>query len=363
MGKLVGFLVVLFLVFAGGYFLFWPTGLAPQAWVAPQDEGLTGDFVPNDLIARAQKMELSGRYGPEDIAIGVDGWLYTGVSDGSVIRVDPATGDFDILAITGGRPLGVEFDAGGNLLVADAYKGLVSIAMDGTVTILADQAGDGSIIGYADDVDVTPDGRIWFSDASTKFFPGDWGGTLEASVAEIWEHAGTGRILSYDPETGEMETHMTGLVFANGVAADPAGQFILVSETGKYRVLKYWLAGPEKGKTEVLVDNLPGFPDNINPDSAGGYFVGLVTPRSADVDAFAEKPLLRNILWRIPGFEDAAAPPPYSHLIRIDANGNVLETWQDPAGSYTDITGAVRGADGSIYVSSLQEGSIAHISP
>ncbi|MCI5047913.1 MAG: SMP-30/gluconolactonase/LRE family protein [Aquisalinus sp.] len=361
MGKVIGFLFVVTLVLAGAYFLLWPTGLSPKAWVAPQDKGLTGDFVPNDLIARAEQIDLSGRFGPEDIDIGADGLLYTGVSDGSIIKIDPRTGEFDIVAITGGRPLGVEFDDAGNLLVADAYKGLISVSSDGTVTVLADTADDGLVIGYADDVDIAPDGRIWFSDASTKFFPGQWGGTLEASIAEIWEHAGTGRVLSYDPASNSVTTHMTGLVFANGIAVDPAGQFVLVNETGKYRVLKYWLAGPKAGQTDVLIDNLPGFPDNINPDPAGGYFIGLVNPRSAEVDSYAEKPFMRNVLWRIPGFSDAAAPPPYSHLIRIDGNGNILATWQDPEGSYTDVTGAVRASDGSIYVSSLQEDSIARL--
>ncbi|MBU0989638.1 MAG: hypothetical protein KJ823_05555, partial [Proteobacteria bacterium] len=59
------------------------------------------------------------------------------------------------------------------MIVADAFRGLLSIAPDGTITELAVVA-DGVPIRYADDVDVAADGKIYFSDASTKFCAKDW---------------------------------------------------------------------------------------------------------------------------------------------------------------------------------------------
>ncbi len=357
--KVIGLLVLL----ATSYLLFWPTGLSPQAWVSPVDQGLTGEFVPNTRIKESRLIAIDGKKGPEDIAIGPDGLLYTGVHDGDILRIDPATGASEKFAETGGRPLGLEFDVAGNLIVADSIRGLLSITSAGSVNLLADKADDGSPLGYVDDLDIMPDGTIWFSDASTKFLPNDWGGTKAASVAEIWEGAGTGRVLTYDPVTGAVEIKITGLVFSNGVAVDPQGRFVLVNETGTYSVLKHWLVADKAGQTEVLIDNLPGFPDNINRDSGGGFFLGLVSPRSAEVDSLSEKPFVRNVLWRIPGFREAAVPVPYSHLVRFDENGQILETWQDPAGSYPDITGAVRAADGTVYASSLEADSIAALKP
>jgi ribose transport system permease protein len=35
----------------------------------------------------------------------------------------------------------------------------------------------------------------------------------------------------------------------------------------------------EKGKTEKVIDNLPGFPDNINLASDGNYWLALVGMR------------------------------------------------------------------------------------
>ena len=61
--------------------------------------------------------------------------------------------------------LGFDFDAEGNLIAADAIKGLLAIGPDRKVTVLADQVG-GDPIRYADAVVVARNGRIYFSDAS-----------------------------------------------------------------------------------------------------------------------------------------------------------------------------------------------------
>jgi len=61
--------------------------------------------------------------------------VYTGVGDGSILRVNPRTGSASVFANTGGRPLGVTFDASGErLYVADADRGLLSVSRDGKVS-------------------------------------------------------------------------------------------------------------------------------------------------------------------------------------------------------------------------------------
>lgn len=51
---------------------------------------------------------------------------------------------------------------------------------------------------------------------------------------------------------------LDGLWFANGVAVSPDQTFVVVAETARYRLQKYYLAGPKKGKSEVFVAGLPG---------------------------------------------------------------------------------------------------------
>ena len=57
--------------------------------------------------------------GPEDVVIDADGHLYTGLGDGRILR-SPRGGPPTVVADTGGRPLGVEVDADGGLVVCDA---------------------------------------------------------------------------------------------------------------------------------------------------------------------------------------------------------------------------------------------------
>ncbi len=351
------------LVLAIAYLCFWPTGLSPAAWDAPKDQGLGGAFAPNERLSNVQFIDLQDQAGPEDIALGPDGMLYTGVESGEILKINPTTNSISIFTDTKGRPLGLEFDQAGNLIVADFELGLISIDPTGTITVLASEAEDGSVLGYVDDLDILPDGKIWFSDASTKFISGMSESTKSSSVMEIWEGAGTGRVLVYDPETGKVQTMMENILFSNGIAAGPNGDYVLVNETGKYRVLRYWINGEKAGSTDVFIDNMPGFPDNINRDEAGGFLLGLVSPRSKEADSLSNKPFVRNVLWRLPGFADSATPKPFGHLVRLDTEGNVIETWQDPTGEIPDVTGGARMPDGSIYVSSLTAHKIAHISP
>ena len=156
--------------------------------------------------------------------------MYASTIDGIIVRLHPDGSGAADWADTYGRPLGMEFDAAGNLIVADALRGLLSVAADGSVTTLATEA-DGIPIRYANDLDLAPDGRIYFTDSSTKFAPIDWPGTYEAALLDIFEHGGHGRLLVYDPRTRSASTVLDGINYANGVAVAHDGSFVLVVET------------------------------------------------------------------------------------------------------------------------------------
>jgi len=348
--KIVGLLAIVLLA----YLFFWPVNIDPQTWDAPEDKGYVGAFASNTKLANLELMDIGDIHGPEDVASRtIDGELFLFVSsqDGLIRKINAATGAVTTLADTGGVPLGFEFDAADNLIVADAFKGLLSISPDGTVTTLTDTA-HGKPILYADDVDIGPDGVIYFSDASTKWGAEAIGQTMEASLYEIMEHSKTGRILAHDPNSGKTWTVMDDLSFANGVAMADQGNSILVNETGEYRIHKHWVAGPKKGQTEVIIDNLPGFPDNINPAPNGNFYVGIVSKRSDFLDTYSNSPFWRKLAWRLPAALQPKAED-YGFVFEMDRNGNVIQTWQDPKGAYPATTGAHNPGDGSLYISSL----------
>jgi len=100
-----------------------------------------------------------------------------------------------------------------------------------------------------------------------------------------------------------------------------------------------------------LLDNLPGYPDNLMRGRDGRIWVGLFRPRSAAADALAERPFVRKVLLRLPRFLLPVGAP-YGHVFAFDDAGRVVEDWQDPGGAYPETTGATETAD-RIYIQSL----------
>lgn len=349
-----------------GYLLFWPVAVDPVAWQSAPSIGYRGPFASNRALAAIERLPIDSAapaslHGPEAVALGSDGLLYFSTGEGWIVRHNPSSGDSQRWVEVGGRPLGLVFEAAGNLLVANAYLGLQSVSVGGSVTLLTNRV-DGRQIEYADDLDIGPDGTVYFSDASTKFGAKNNGGTYPASILDLLEHGGHGELLAYSPATGETRTLLRGLQFANGVAVSPEGDFVLVNETGANRITRYWLAGDRAGSSDIFIDNLPGFPDNIVRDS-DQFWVGLVSPRLPVLDKLANWPRVRQLLARLPEqFKPAAKH--YSHLFAIDSNGAVIQSLQDPAGGYHTVTGGLEVAAGSarwLYLTSLHERSLARL--
>lgn len=351
-----GLIAVLIALIA--YLLLWPVPVAPVAWQSTPSEGYVGVYAPNARLANLERHDILGRHGPEDAAIGNNGALYLTTGDGDILRRAPG-GQMTVFISGMGRPLGIEAAPDGALWVADAYRGLTRVTESGAELVLT-HTDDGQPILYANSLDFAPDGAIWLSDASTKFGAEASGGTLEASYLEILEHGRTGRIIRFDPATGEAKTMLSDLSFANGIAMGASGEWLLFVETGATAVRKLWINGPRAGEVEDLLTNLPGFPDNLKRDVAGGFLLGLVSKRAPAADIAAPYPILRKVLQRLPPALRPKAVS-YGFIVHLDENGVVTQTWQDPAAGYPLTTGAVRDTDGSLWITSLSAEWIAQL--
>lgn len=330
------------------YLLAWPVPIEPVAWDAPEDRGLADPFAPNDLLRGASAIDLNGHEGPEDASIGVDGRVYVTTRGGHILQVqNQQVREF---AFAGGRPLGVETDRHGSLIVANAYLGLQQIDRSGRVTTLLTEVGGRPLI-YANNLAIGPDGTIYFSESSSKFGAKSANGTYEASLLDIMEHGGHGRVFAFNPATGDVDVLMDKLNFANGVAVSRDGEFLLVSETGHYRVLKHWLTGDQAGFTEVLLENLPGFPDNLKSGAQGRFWLGLGAPRNQLLDRMSAYPAIRKLVQRLPAFLRPKAVPS-SHVIAFNGDGEVLMNLHDPAARYPTLTGVLE-TNRALYLTTL----------
>jgi len=366
MGRMLRIAGVLLLALVA-YLLFWPVPIEPLAWQPPAVPGYTGPHAPNDRLGAAQVVSVGAEVGPEHIDIGPDGKVYTGVLSGAVLRMNPDGSGLETVVNTGGRPLGFDFTADGQLVVADAFMGLLAIGADGSIEVLADEV-DGDPIRYADAVVIAADGLMYFTDASRRLAAREWG-TFRAALLDILEHSCTGRVLVYDPVSRTTSLVIGGLCFPNGVALSGDGRHLFIAETGEYRIWK--VAAAARGldarrlvaandpDARIIVDNLPGFPDNLTRSAEGRLWTGLTKPRSAAIDRMAGKPWLRAMTLRLPE-SMWPVPPVYGHVIAFDEDGRVVADLQDPDGRIAETSG-VTESGGRLYIHSLHAGAFGVI--
>lgn len=331
------------------YFFLWPVPIRPVPWEAPSNPGYTGVFAANERLSAMDTVSVRGERGPEAIAVDADGRMYFATGSGWIVRTDSVGANAERWANTGGRPLGMAFDGSGTLWVADAHRGLLSVSPSGSVLVMATQA-EGTPIRYADDLDVAPDGRVYLTDASTAFYPPHFD-ALQASILEVLEHRGSGRVLEYDPVSGRTAVIAAGLVFPNGLAITHDGTGLLVNEMGNYRVLRIERDGVARGAIQAVVTDLPGFPDNLTRGLDGRYWIALVSPRNALADWMSDKPMLRKMLLRLP---KAVRPGPvhYGHVIAVDSTWRIVANLQDPSGRLESLTHALE-TPGTLWLGSL----------
>jgi sugar lactone lactonase YvrE len=348
--------IVTLLVLLVLYFLLWPVPIKPVNWNAPITPGYVAPHEVNTKLANLKMISLGKEEGPEHIAIGKDEKLYTTVTSGNILRMNLDGSAQEVFVNTGGRVLGFDFDKAGNLIAADAVRGLLSISPDKKITLLTDKV-NGAPILYADAVIVAKSGKMYLSDASARFAPKDWGGTFEASVLDILEQSATGRILVYDPAKKTTDVVAKGFSFANGVALSQDEKTLFVNETGKYRVWKISVDARDMdiltsgNQAKVLLDNLPGYPDNLMRGLNGKIWLGFAKPRNPAIDKMAAQPLMRKLTLRLPRTM-WPVPKAYGHVIAFTEDGKVVADLQDPSGAYPETTGVTETAD-RLYIQSL----------
>ncbi|KAG2329336.1 hypothetical protein Bca52824_000516 [Brassica carinata] len=262
---------------------------------------------------------------PEDIAYHrAAGLIYTGCVDGWVKRVKVTESVNDSLVEdwvnTGGRPLGIAFGLHGEVIVADAYKGLLNISGDGKNTELLTDEADGVKFKLTDAVAVADNGVLYFTDASYKY-------NMRHFAFDILEGKPHGRLMSFDPVTRATRVLLKDLYFANGVSMSPDQTHLVFCETPMRRCSKYYI---NEERVEVFIQGLPGYPDNIRYDGEGHYWIAMPSGVTVLWKLAFRYPFLRKItgLAAKYGFEPMIFME-NAGVLEVDLDGKPMALFHD----------------------------------
>jgi strictosidine synthase len=287
-------IIVAVLAVALGLLAYGPGALSPQHFDPPApDPALDALFTdPAEPVRR----EAGDLYGPEDLEVGPDGRLYASLADGRImVREGPDI--WTEFANTSGRPLGLAFAPDGALFVADALRGLLRHGEDGGFEVWMADESEGGVLVFTDDLTVLEDGSIILTDASRRWGYGEY-------MNSFIEGEQTG-IVYRITAPNEYEALAEGFSFINGVDHDPETGLVYLNETWAGRI---WVLDPDTAVVDVLVDGLPGYPDNLefDPDT-DLIWVALPSRRAADLESLHPLPFVKRLLWR--WIQVAGLPP------------------------------------------------------
>lgn len=266
--------------------------------------GATTYWAPSDLLQTpAPKVHAHALDKVQRLAVGLGrrpvalmperpGSIYGGsvvvaYADGRIVRLSADGRHYELLGNTLGRPFAVATSLNGGLFVADARRGLLAVGEHHQVRVL--YAGSG-IEGVAVSAD---GGKLYFTHWSSHF---SW----QQVGAARFAHDSSGRLMVYDTGTRRVHTVASGLTLPRGVALGPNDDYALVAESGRYRIVRVWLHGPNAGKVETFASGLPGFPAGISFDGFKRFWVAIPTQRMPTLDALAQRSIYRRFLLRLP---------------------------------------------------------------
>jgi len=312
---------------------------------APPFEGVTQ---LNEKLLATDKIQIDGWFGPEDILFDSLGNLYTGVhnadfSDGRILKID-SSGKVEEFYNSGSWVAGLHFDKERNLIALSHKQGLISISPEKEVTVLASSDQYGRPFLIPNGLDIAENGIMYFTNTSEISAY-----NIKYGRKVIMEMRPLGGLYSYNPATKEVQTLVDGAYFGNGVVISKDQDYLLMVETTKYRVLKYWLSGEKAGQTETFIDNLPGFPNGISIREDGSYWLGFSTKRSEALDKIHPKTGMKKFAYGLPEFMQPKAERS-GMVMNVSIDGEIIETLFDTNGTILPEAGAVKEFNGHLYI-------------
>ena len=312
-------------------------------------------YALNNHLSQAGSIGLGALEGPEDVILDGDDHLYCGTRHGEIMRFfAPDYTRSEVFAHIGGFPLGLAFDAKGNLISCVGAMGLYAISPDRQVTKLTAETSrsltsivDDARLRDPNDLDIAPDGKIYFTDSTKRYDAHDW-------ALDSIENRATGRLLVYDPADGSTKTLLDGYRYTNGVCMAHDNKSLFFAESWACRVHRYWLVGPKAGTAECVIRDMPGYPDNINRASDGSYWMAWLGMRTPSFDLSLRHPGMRKrMARRLPQDEWLFPNINTGGVVKFDDTGRILQTMGDLTGRSHPMVTSMREHKGTLFIGGI----------
>ncbi|KAH9704302.1 protein STRICTOSIDINE SYNTHASE-LIKE 10 [Citrus sinensis] len=282
------------------------TSMDTMAITYCEENGIPGCFGLHSNVGGSRKgnhhlkLQLpAGVVGPESLAFDCNGeGPYAGVSDGRILKWQDSKLGWTEFAITTpfrrlrricdgtsstileplcGRPLGIKFNpVTCDLYIADAYFGLMVVGRNGGPAKQLASSAERIPFRFTNALDIDPNtGVVYFTDRSMYFQRRQYPMLIESGDR-------SGRLLKYDPRNKQVTVLRRGLAFPNGVTLSNDKSFLLVAESDSRRILRFWVEGESVIYSPQPFAQVAQFPDNIETDRNGDFWVALNTKRGND---------------------------------------------------------------------------------
>ncbi len=338
------------------YLVLWPVGFNPPKFLPLKTPALVGVLKPQPITKNM--LNIKTGFGPEDVAFDHQGRMYTGLANGWIVRTNNHLQQAENWVNTGGRPLGLAFNSKGELVVADAIKGLLSVDVNKNISLLSSEI-DGVAYKFIDDLAIDKNDVVYFVDSSSEY------GIQEDYVLKSFlDGRPLGRLMAYYPKSNTVEIIRSNLFFPNGITISHDQSSVLVSEMMTYRILRISIKGSNKGDYSVFLENLPGFANNIRKSqyNKNGYWLALSAPRNPDVENLQTNPFIRKILLRLPErLLPTPKPDKYGFVVKLDDQGSLVSSIQDSTGVNAFMLTSATEYKGHLYLGSIEDTGVKKI--
>lgn len=223
----------------------------------------------------------------------------------------------------------------------------------------------------------TTDGRLLITDGSVRQNHDRW-------CHDLMERGKSGRLLGLNLEDGQSHEIASGLAYAFGACQAAGGAW--VSESWRHRVMKY----DDKGRAEVILDELPAYPCRITAAPGGGFWLTAFAGRTQLVEFVLREDAYRKRMvaevdpryWIAPAMHSGitfleplqgagvkmrgvlkpwAPPRSYGLVMRLSADGTILYSMHSRLdGQHHGVVAAVE-CRSNLYVLSKGSGKLLRL--